>query len=194
MADVIASLEAGFNERTHVGAASRLRNQILAIDNFMAEQRKADILLSQSSSSSQALPQTQNLILSNYGLPNHRTEVNFEKNATPSVSDANIDPSLQAVPINPTTGALSGAMYQTVSAPGNAFDFPAISSSMNGMSGLNAVAGAQSSSSMDAMATMNGANGFTELQFQIPPELLEGWPWHFDASNGGGGGVGFGGY
>lgn len=86
------------------------------------------------------------------------------------MSDANIDPSLQAATISPTTGALSGGMYQTVSAPCGAFNYPATSSSMNGMGGMNGAA-----------ATVDG-------QFQIPPELLEGWPWPFDASNGGGGG------
>ena len=184
MVDLLASLETGFNERTDVGAASRLRNQILAIDNFMSNQRNADFspLNSNPSSISQSLPHTQTLFASNHGLPNHRTEVKSERHAMPSGGDANIDPSLQAATINSKASTISGAMHQTVGGPGSAFGYPANSSNITGMGGMN------------EMAAVSLAPLSTEGQFQIPPELLEGWPWPFDAPSGAGGGAGFGGY
>jgi hypothetical protein len=165
MADLLASLEAGFNERTHVGAASRLRNQVLIIDKFMADQREADFPLPQDASS-QPIP--------SHCLPNTRNTRNTKRNVSSlsSASDANIDPSLQSTgsptTINPSTGVTSGGVYHTVGAP--AFDY-GTNGAVNNVGGMN-----------------GGAPGDELFLFQIPPELLEGWPWPFDATGGGFGG------
>jgi hypothetical protein len=140
MADLLSSLEIGI-ART-VGAASRLRNQIANIDEYMHAQRQAAL---------------------HFPTPCHypNPSPGFSHLAAPSllrraVTDANIDPSLQA------GGPEAGGMYQ---AGASAFDY---ASGVNGV-----VAGVQA---------VNGAD--EQFQFQIPPELLEGWPWPFDTGRG----------
>jgi hypothetical protein len=162
MADLLASLEAGFDERTNVGAASRLRNQVIIIDKFMADQRHAEL---HQDPFSQSIP--------NHGLPKTRSTRNqsmtHQRNIPnlSSVSDANIDPSLQSTApptIKPSTGAGVEEIHQSVGAPG--FDYTT-NGAVNGVGG------------------MNGAPGDEQFQFQIPPELLEGWPWPTGAGFGG---------
>lgn len=170
MADLLASLETSFNERTNVGAASRLRNQVLIIDKFMADQRQTDNPFAPPTTS-----QTQENIsaFSQPIPPHHLGRPPGQRNipALSSVSDANIDPSLQSTTppttMNMSIGGAAGVVYQTVGTSGFGF-------------GENGT--------VNGIGRMNGAAEDEHLQFQIPPELLEGWPWPFDTT-----GVGFGG-
>jgi hypothetical protein len=189
MADLLASLEAGFSERTHIGAAFRLRNQILVIDKFIADQRKINFPLPQPTPSShrptQNLSRGQNPFsrpIPTHALPNVRNTPNSATHnrsiiaRLSSVNDANIDPALQSVAspsgaatINPTTGPMSGGMYQTGIGPDGTFDYLARSTvpgDMNGTGGMNVAAVGE------------------QFQFQIPAELLKDWPWPFHVPSG----------
>jgi hypothetical protein len=69
-----------------------------------------------------------------------------------------------------STSVGAGGIYQTTAAPGNAFDFST---------------GSTVPQSVNSMGGINGAGtGDEQLHFQIPPELLEGWPWPFDVNSG----------
>lgn len=78
----------------------------------------------------------------------------YLKTDTSAVTNPNIDPSLQA-PLN------VAGLYQ----PQNTFGFKGDFAS--GVEGMNV-----------------GINQPGDDQFQLPPELLEGWPWPFGMSQG----------
>lgn len=127
MADLLASLEAGIT-RT-VGAASRLRNQITAIDNYMGAQRQGEF------------PASYPPVIPNSPI------------LTKQESNPNIDPTLQ-------NAGLPDGIAGTGFAP-NAYEF----APQNAVNGL-------------------GGAGEEQFQFQVPPELLEGFPWNFDTAQG----------
>ena len=84
----------------------------------------------------------------------------YSKQALSAVKNPNIDPSLQvptAVP-NPYQQPQSNFSYKR--------EFT------SGVEGMNAGV---------------GQSADEQFQFQLPPELLEGWPWSFDMSHGFGG-------
>ena len=127
MADLLASLETGIT-RT-VGAASRLRNQVIAIDNYMGAQRQGEFPAS--------YPPT---------MPNPPILGKQEPNP-------NIDPTLQ-------NAGLPDRIAGTGFGP-NAYEIVP----QNAVNGLGGV-------------------GEEQFQFQVPPELLEVFPWNFDVAQG----------
>jgi hypothetical protein len=129
MADLLASLETGIT-RT-VGAASRLRNQITAIDHYMESQRQAEF-------AGAPFPPP--------GISNPSLQPKQEPNP-------NIDPTLQ------NTGLPDG-ITGTGFAP-DSYDF----TPQNTVNGL-------------------GEAGEEQFQFQVPPELLERFPWNLDIAHG----------
>jgi hypothetical protein len=122
MADLLANLEEGMT-RT-VGASSRLRNQITAIDNYMSAQRQGGF----------SAPYA----------PTIPTATLSKQQPNP-----NIDPNLQNAEMS------DGA----TGFPTNPYEFPP---GVNGMSGA----------------------ADEQFQFQVPAELLEGFPWNFDIAQG----------
>jgi hypothetical protein len=126
MADLLSSLEIGMT-RT-VGAASRIRNQVRIIEDYMDAQRQQELA---SSASNPAY---------------------LKHEPLPGATNAPTDPSLQTTP-----GAVG--LYQQ---PANDFDFKGNFPS-DGIDGIT--------------------EGQGQFQFQLPPELLEGWPWPFDMSH-----------
>jgi hypothetical protein len=152
MANLLASLEAGFNEPTNLGASSRLQNQVCQIDKYMFDQRQAKFR----AQSAFAQP------LSHHGTSN-----------VPMMRNANIDPVLQATSgtISSSKGALSGpgSIYQAMGAT-NKFDY---STSLR-------------AGSVYISGRMNEAPVVAEglSVFQIPHELLDGWPGRIDNSTG----------
>jgi hypothetical protein len=129
MADLLARLEAGIT-RT-VGAASRLRNQITAIDNYMESQHQAEF-------TGAPFPPP--------GISNPSPQPKREPNP-------NIDPTLQ-------NAGLPDGIAGTAFAP-NSYDF----------------------TPQNAVNRLGGA-GEEQFQFQVPPELLEGFPWNLDIAHG----------
>lgn len=121
MADLLSSLEIGMTRA--VGAASHIRSQISAIENYMKTQRQLELatLTSNPAYSKQELAE--------------------------EAENPNIDPVLQE------PGDIPGQYQQ----PQNDFQFKG-----------------------EFPAGLNPSEGDDQFQFQLPPELLEGWPWPFD--------------
>jgi len=128
MADLFGSLEIGTSRIG--GAASRLRNLITNINEYMNSQRQTGFISSSTS------------MLSNDGLLHLPVT---------SVNNVNIDPSLQA----------TAGFHQNPAS----FDYTGHVAAVAGIEGM----------------------GGDQFRFQIPPELLEGWPWPSGLSQGFGG-------
>jgi hypothetical protein len=164
MADLLASLEIGIT-RT-VGAASRLRSQITNIDTYMSTQRQQDSHNHHfSGGSTTTYPNPHSLT----GQSHHANNAYSVKTELPN---PNIDPALQnSIPTSSTGSIPNGA---------DAFQSPydytnaASNTSAGSVNGVSRMGGQQ--------VTDDG------FQFQLPPELLEGWPWNFDFTQGFGGG------
>jgi hypothetical protein len=84
----------------------------------------------------------------------------YSKQVLSAIENPNIDPSLQVPAVVPN-------LYQQ---PQSDFNFKGDFTS--GVEGMNSGIGPSSDD---------------QFQFQLPPELLEGWPWPFDMSHGFGG-------
>lgn len=126
MADLLSSLEVGMTRV--VGAASRIRNQITIIEEYMKTQSQQNLVALASN------PQ-------------------YIKQGLADAENPNIDPVLQ------TPGNMTGQYQHSQS------DFQFKGDFGNGI-------------------TPNVEQPADEFQFQLPPELLERWPWPFDMSHG----------
>lgn len=125
MADLLSSLEIGMTRA--VGAASHIRSQISAIENYMKSQRQLELATLDSNSA-------------------------FSKQElADDAENPNIDPVLQE----------SGDIQAQYQQPQNDFHFK------GGFAG--------------GLNPSEGQMGGEQFQFQLPPELLEGWPWPFDS-------------